>query len=71
MARPPSSSLRLIRSWFRASSAVYVDQIGLRLDDAHFRFPHKEIVYSHAGHNVGAKTRTWREMLKLVRTDAG
>jgi dienelactone hydrolase len=34
-------------------SNFYVHEIGVRLREAHFRFPHTELIYPHAGHFLG------------------
>jgi dienelactone hydrolase len=34
-------------------SGFSVHEIGVRLRDAHFRFPHTELTYPHAGHYAG------------------
>jgi len=45
------------------SSSVYTDQIELRLDDHHFRFPHERLDFPKAGHSlVGAQPELWRRI---------
>ena len=50
------------------SSSVYSEQIELRLDDAHFRYPHERLDFPREGHGLtGAQAVLWRQMRAFMR----
>jgi pimeloyl-ACP methyl ester carboxylesterase len=50
------------------SSSVYTEQIELRLDDAHFRFPHERLDYPSEGHGLsGVQADLWRHIRAFLR----
>jgi pimeloyl-ACP methyl ester carboxylesterase len=50
------------------SSSVYTEQIELRLDDAHFRFPHARLDYPDEGHSLaGVQADLWRHVRAFMR----
>jgi dienelactone hydrolase len=50
------------------SSSVYTDQIELRLEDEHFRFPHQRLDYPREGHSLaGVQADLWRHTRMFMR----
>jgi dienelactone hydrolase len=50
------------------SSSVYTDQIELRLEDAHFRFPHERLDYPDEGHGLtGVQADLWRHIRAFMQ----
>jgi dienelactone hydrolase len=50
------------------SSSVFTEQIELRLDDHHFRFPHERLDFPKAGHFLGGTAPViWPRILRLMK----
>jgi dienelactone hydrolase len=50
------------------SSSVYTEQIELRLDDHHFRYPHERLDFPAEGHSLaGAQAVLWRRIRQFMR----
>lgn len=50
------------------SSSVYTEQIELRLEDHHFRYPHERLNYPGEGHSLGGvQADLWRHILAFMR----